>query len=777
MPGTHLQRQLLWMQRCAGNAAVNQLLRQSLAPSSAAPARPSIQRHICGPSCGHLSPSSTQLSPTGSIELVHTDTDAAVQREVGYPPGPTRDPAPVQRHSSWEHRSLGDIEPEDLQIIAGGRDVAAGKTVDIPGKGAVDGANVLHVLEQELHRLETFRDHPPKDDSPASVQELQQFTKRADDDPLWDVRLLHVTFTTGVKVVVTYGEMNTLADLFGSPEEMKQTDPERFHQLVQGIRSQSYFNLLNLYNEIAGATNQEQRKSTGAFAGGVGSTGEQAPVLGEFNLMGITGRGKMRVGENFLPGTGKQETDYTAGLARNACHFAPESWHAWATYHLEARSLAQSAHAKQEIAEQLEAEAEALMQQGRRGDAAAKKRAADKPRKESQSEANEALLRNGFGDHFLQDSYAAGHLINKTQIMMWFVNWLEQHPEQRRSWTDDKLRRYMLMANQQSGLGVSQGRYKRTQPGQITARDAQSAENIEDDATTGVDWMTRFEALGLKTPDSIKPGSDGYRLLVWWQKASSSVQDGVTAKNAVKGMKPIYPHRTSVLLNQFVTDGIATRQANSDGDIFTLDSRYRVSWLNSRFTKATTPTRDEGEQENRDKSFTRMAAAVTYADYHDFLNNAFLQLSTNMLHNRYCERGLKVTDTVGGELFKVYGDDNMFQAESDKGVRHSGETARMSRDSIYALLQGQTPAKTPTEISGRFPNWVQPERLPSDNGEPPVVSLENWHTGGSLKRVCDDFVFPETANSIKGNALALKGGTSNKVSKDDIKAIHSGEAF
>src|SRR6185437_16317137 len=130
------------------------------------------------------------------IELVHTDTDAAVQREVGYPPGPTRDPAPVQRHSSWEHRSLGDIEPEDLQIIAGGRDVAADKTVDIPGKGAVDGANVLHVLEQELHRLETFRDHPPKDDSPASVQELQQFTKRADDDPLWDVRLLHVTFTT-----------------------------------------------------------------------------------------------------------------------------------------------------------------------------------------------------------------------------------------------------------------------------------------------------------------------------------------------------------------------------------------------------------------------------------------------------------------------------------------------------------------------------------------------------------------------------------------------------
>jgi hypothetical protein len=30
----------------------------------------------------------------------------------------------------------------------------------------------------------------------------------------------------------------------------------------------------------------------------------------------------------------------------------------------------------------------------------------------------------GYADHFLQDSFAAGHLINKTLIMQWYVEWL-----------------------------------------------------------------------------------------------------------------------------------------------------------------------------------------------------------------------------------------------------------------------------------------------------------------------------------------------------------------
>src|SRR2546422_311971 len=30
---------------------------------------------------------------------------------------------------------------------------------------------------------------------------------------------------------------------------------------------------------------------------------------------------------------------------------------------------------------------------------------------------------HGYADHFLQDSFAAGHLVNKTLVMQWFIQW------------------------------------------------------------------------------------------------------------------------------------------------------------------------------------------------------------------------------------------------------------------------------------------------------------------------------------------------------------------
>ena len=36
----------------------------------------------------------------------------------------------------------------------------------------------------------------------------------------------------------------------------------------------------------------------------------------------------------------------------------------------------------------------------------------------------QAWLQNGYGDHSLQDSFAAGHLINKTLVMQWFVDYV-----------------------------------------------------------------------------------------------------------------------------------------------------------------------------------------------------------------------------------------------------------------------------------------------------------------------------------------------------------------
>ena len=41
---------------------------------------------------------------------------------------------------------------------------------------------------------------------------------------------------------------------------------------------------------------------------------------------------------------------------------------------------------------------------------------------------SDALIADGFGGQCLHDSYASGHMINKSQIIQWYVEYLDQHP-------------------------------------------------------------------------------------------------------------------------------------------------------------------------------------------------------------------------------------------------------------------------------------------------------------------------------------------------------------
>src|SRR4029077_5167445 len=70
----------------------------------------------------------------------------------------------------------------------------------------------------------------------------------------------------------------------------------------------------------------------------------------------------------------------------------PFSWHRWQASHLIARDLATRSHDEPDPNEKARLKHQALVQQG-------------------------------YGDHFLQDSFAAGHLVNKTLIMQWFIAW------------------------------------------------------------------------------------------------------------------------------------------------------------------------------------------------------------------------------------------------------------------------------------------------------------------------------------------------------------------
>lgn len=79
---------------------------------------------------------------------------------------------------------------------------------------------------------------------------------------------------------------------------------------------------------------------------------------------------------------------YQGVLSRNACHFVPFTWRRFQAFNTMAREYATAAFTDPAHATQ-----------------------------------NTALAWQyaGYADHFLQDSFAAGYLINKTLAMQWFI--------------------------------------------------------------------------------------------------------------------------------------------------------------------------------------------------------------------------------------------------------------------------------------------------------------------------------------------------------------------
>ena len=82
---------------------------------------------------------------------------------------------------------------------------------------------------------------------------------------------------------------------------------------------------------------------------------------------------------------------YLSVLGRNAAHFAPFSWYRWQSFHLAARQMIEESASAAAARDQLR---------------------------------SRALVYAAYADHFLHDSFAAGHLVNKTLIMQWYVEWL-----------------------------------------------------------------------------------------------------------------------------------------------------------------------------------------------------------------------------------------------------------------------------------------------------------------------------------------------------------------
>ncbi len=389
---------------------------------------------------------------------------------------------------------------------------------------------------------------------------------------------------------------------------------------------------------------------------------------------------------------------------------------------------------------------------------------------------NQALLENGFGDHFLQDSYAAGHLINKTLIMQWFVKWLDENWNKRTYSSEEDWRGIQNVAYGQEG--VSGRNLYSKEIGTGPANDAQSVENM-----TEASWQERFTALGLQIQPSIRdPKSVSAKIFKWWQDQAAKDSDneekelGDIVKVFGKGNQPAIERSLKALID----DGVVYFDKYSVSDRakgaekiglsgFFGDKPLRLKKEYVPDESSWTSMKRKENRTGKDTEYQDKLKSTAYGDYHKFLNHGYLQLATNVLHNYFCLNGLYVNSEVGKLGYKIYGDNSMLQAESAKMVKESSITSHMSRDSIMDLANTGVTGRTTKAISDRIPKNVST----AQDGK--TVSLEDWHgENGGLKKFCWDEVFPNQVAPVFSKSTAVASGKlADKISQD----VGAGDAF
>jgi hypothetical protein len=718
----------------------------------------------------------------------------------------------IQRHSSWEHQLLGDAQPTDLAKIGvwqelieqtklegflGFRKRKKEKAeIDIEGVGKINKGNVMHVIAQELQRLDQWQKNPPQKASSGEI------------DPTYQTVL--VAIPGGGKdgespLVITYGEMNTLADYYGSVDVMKTADPKVRWEVIQSVRKETFLKLSEIYSQLKSSlTDQEKTGKDVTDSEKMMSENETENTFLNRNKFAdafeadlISGK-KGQITLLKLGGAGATGTnEYSATLARNACHFAPESWHAWASYHEKALTNAEVAWNLKKLANKYSEElgSKDPLDRDVEDNTENLKKDLITANQVAEEEANEAILNNGFGDHYLQDSYAAGHMINKTKIMQWFVQWLDTQKYSMDFSTDENWRKVQAIAYKQPEI-ASAMQYDKTQvqgydEGQKTNR-AQNPQAVED---MDGSWQERFNALGLQVPKSLQtPGTPSRILMEWWQTLTGNGGGReLTGEDLSKCKLDFEPLKLA--LRDLISDGIVyltnlsaaetgekilsgKRAFNTSQNFegfkltkFALRKEY-VPRNMEKFIQARDSHKNEVSNYD-DSQYQSMAAAVTYQDYMMFMNNAYVQKSTNALHDVFCLKGLEVSSGEGEKLFKVYGDDSMFNSGSAAGVKHSGETAKMSLNSIRSMIQtGKEGANTTQAILNRLPNQVKPP-----GGNFPAISIQAWHDPsqvGNLKKYCEDNIFPNMG--VIDKFVGATGDLTNFISKDKA-AVHGSDAF
>jgi len=727
----------------------------------------------------------------------------------------------VQRHSSWEHQLLGDVPPDQVAKIGAWQDLIKQTelegsfffrkpkqqeaSINIDGIGTIKKGTIMHVIAQEMQRLSAWQKNPPTGTSAKDKQKLYD-NENPEKDPMWQVELVALPAPEGEQpLIITYGEMNTLADFYGDLETMRSADPEMRRQIVQSVRQETFFQLKDIYTKLQNSlTDKEKEDENVRGAQQMMSQNELYNQIFGFKFKGAVsltdyisdkrGQGELLTGAQSTGAKGETNS-YGASLGRNACHFVPESWHAWARYHAQARTHADIAFDRRTKAQKIEQD---IQQQNiGQDDPGMLADLVDRYHKEADEAANEALLNNGFGDHYLQDSYASGHMLNKTQIMQWYVQYLDE-TDGMKYFTKKNWRRVQQMAYRQPGL-AEMIMYDKTRvrggsnpEDELQARNPQGVEDIESD-----DWKDRFDALGLTIPPSLRfSGSLERELVEWWQERAMQPDSNLmTGANLLaKGPIENQPLLEDVM-KDLLQDGVVLLHKQSSQNRGGMMREGKEINFRDNFLAFSFALRDEyiprdaqrfqearlASQNGDDTQYQRMAASVTYGDYFEFMNSSFLQKSTNALHDTFCQGGLTVLSGDGQHAFKVYGDDAMFNEGSAQGVKDSATTANMSRDAILEIIKnGNDNGNTTQRILARLPDTVRVD-VKDDKGKVTGTAdteISKWHNpdqGPSLRSFCFKEVFPSMNWSLMQKLGPGVMSTLGHISKD--LNVHGEEAF
>lgn len=719
----------------------------------------------------------------------------------------------IHRHSSWEHQQLGDSDPKKLAQIGAWQDLIeqtklTGKLgkrtrqkdvaqVTIPGTPpvTVNKGQVMHVLAQEMARLAEWQKDPPERPN------LGDPGTPAGIDPTYGVLLVTLPAAGDKSLVITYGEMNTLADFYGDFETMKNADPVKRRQIVQSVRKETFLRFKEIYDKLNDSLTSSE-KALGTVQGAkryfkdnkLSKQKFKGAITPDF-ISGKAGQIELLQGVQSTGAGGGVTNEYGATLARNACHFVPESWHAWADNHAKARTSALEAYNLRQEVTQLRLAMSTQDYSRRPLDQVNDQMAAKLKESEASNKANEAIMMNGFGDHYLQDSYASGHMLNKTQIMQWYVQYIDTNKE----WDyhkDKSWRQVQQMAYRQPGLANSdqydKNKVQGSNPVSVQNR-ARNPQSVESDKSL-MSWEDRFSALGLRVPPSLSTkGSDERKVIEWWQSLAGNGGGRELTGAQVQAGAPVKDDALKKALINLIRDGVVrttesvetrggymgasdqqiagARFRNFAAEKLTLRDDY-VPRDMVKFNKA---LKDSSEKDD-DSGYQKMAKAITYGDYMEFMQSGFIQKATNALHDTFCLNGLDV-GLGDGKFFKVYGDDAMFSKGAAAGVEHSAETAHMSRDAILNTINtGADGGESVAKIMGRLPSHV---KVDVEGVGPVETSIEAWHDPknvASLKDFCDKQVFPGMSWSlVQKFAPGVLGSELGTISQD--ANVHANEGF